>query len=170
MNKYSQRIIWIHWVSSVLIIGLIITGVLAEEAPSLTEKFSLYQWHFPMGVAVFLLTILRIIAFFKDPRPTKLYPQGNKRQKLIDFVHKGFYWVILWMCLSGMISLGIENVYPAMAEGNPELLPDLTQDLSFILLSHHIVAKFVMLLLVMHLAGIFSHMLKTKENVFRRII
>lgn len=56
-NIYSPRIIWIHWLSSVLIIGLIITGVLAEEAPTLTEKFGLYQWHFPMGIAVFILTL-----------------------------------------------------------------------------------------------------------------
>lgn len=170
MKKYSPRIIYIHWISSVLIIGLIITGILAEEAPTLAEKYGLYQWHFPMGIAVFILTIMRVYAFFKDPRPAKLYPEGNKRQKLIDFVHKGFYWVILWMCLSGMISLVVENVYPAMLAKNPEMLPDLTQDLSIILLSHHIVAKFVMLFLIMHLVGVFSHIFKTKENVFKRII
>ncbi|MEZ4911581.1 MAG: cytochrome b/b6 domain-containing protein [Saprospiraceae bacterium] len=122
-----------------------------------------------MGMAVFVLTMIRVIAYFKDPRPEGLYPNGNWRQKLINFVHKGFYWVILWMCISGIISLFVENIIPALQANDASLLPDLTKDLSAIMLSHHIVAKFVMLFLITHLVGIFSHIFKTKENVFKRI-
>ena len=169
VNKYSKRIIWIHWISSVLIIALIVTGVMAEEAHTLYEKYALYQWHFPMGTVVFVLTLLRVIAFFRDQRPDGLFPKGNRRQKLINFIHRGFYWTILWMCMSGLLSLVLKDIYPAMLESNPEALPDLTQNIGAILLSHHIVAKFVMLFFIMHVVGVFSYMLQKKKNVLKRI-
>ena len=65
--------------------------------------------HFLMGLAVFILTIFRVVAFLKDKRPSELYP-NKSRQKLIHLVHQGFYWVILWMCISGFISIYIEAV------------------------------------------------------------
>lgn len=40
--KYSRRIIWIHWVSSLLIIALIMSGIMMEGEPILAKKLQLY--------------------------------------------------------------------------------------------------------------------------------
>lgn len=169
MKKYSKRIIWIHWLSTLLIIGLSISGIMMEDAKDTGFKLSLYQLHFVAGILVFLLTIWRVLAYFQDARPADLYPSKSFRQKLIHFVHKGFYWVILWMCISGIVSLFVQNIWQSALSSDVSLLPNVGENMSVIMLSHHIVAKFVFLLLIMHVVGAFSHILQTSENVFKRI-
>lgn len=170
MQKYSKRIIWIHWVSTLLIIALSVSGIMMEDTQDKGFKLSLYQFHFVAGILVFLLTILRVNAYFQDARPADLYPSKSFRQKLINFVHKGFYWVILWMCISGIISLFVQNIWQSAISSDVSVLPNVRENMSGIMLSHHIVAKFVFLLLIMHVVGAFSHIIQTKENVFKRIM
>ncbi len=169
IEKYSIRIIWIHWISTLLIICLSISGIIMEEAKDLNFKLNLYQFHFAAGILVFILTIFRVYAFFKDERPTDLYPTKNFRQKLIHFVHKGFYWVILWMCISGIISLFLQNIWQSTVYNDIAQMPDVRKNMTAIMISHHIVAKFVFLLFFMHVLGIISYIFHTKENVFKRI-
>jgi cytochrome b561 len=170
MKKYSIRIIWLHWISSLLIIGLAISGIMMEDAKDLSFKLTLYQFHFVSGISVFLLTILRVFAFFRDARPATLYPQKSNRQKLISFVHRGFYWVILWMCISGIISLFVQNIWQSAIYNDHSLMPDVRNNMTAIMLSHHIVAKIVFLLFFLHVFGVFSHIIQTKNNIFKRII
>ncbi|MBP6584643.1 MAG: cytochrome b/b6 domain-containing protein [Flavobacterium sp.] len=169
MNKYSKRIIWLHWVSAILIIGMAVTGIMMESETNLSFKLRYYQIHFLMGLAVFILTIFRVVAFLKDKRPSELYP-NKSRQKLIHLVHQGFYWVILWMCISGFISIFIENVWQPAIYNSVAMMPNLSEGLSAIMLSHHIVAKLVFLLFILHIIGVFSHIFQKKENVLKRIL
>ena len=94
MNKYSKRIIWLHWVSAILIIGMAVTGIMMESETNLSFKLRYYQIHFLMGLAVFILTIFRVVAFLKDKRPSELYP-NKSRQKLIHLVRHSldvYFW------------------------------------------------------------------------------
>ncbi len=168
--NYSNRTIWIHWVSAILIFGLIYTGINMEHLEVNPTKFSLYKIHFVIGITVFILTIIRVIALLKDPKPISLYPKNSAREKFRKFVYNGFYIVILWMCLSGILSLSIEGILPAIISLNLSDLPEITKDgLHPIMLSHHIVAKFVFLLLILHLGGFLLHLFTKKENTLKRI-
>jgi cytochrome b561 len=116
------------------------------------------------------LTIIRVIAFFKDPKPESLYPENSFREKFRKWVYKGFYVVILWMCISGVLSLSLEGILPSLKSGNWLDLPEISADgFHPIMLSHHIVAKFVFLLLIFHLSGYFMHLLQKRENTLKRI-
>jgi cytochrome b561 len=170
MNTYSKRTVWIHWITSILIIILIYTGINMEHMEVSQSKFDLYRVHFASGNIVFILTIIRVFALFKDVRPQPLYPQKTARAKFIKFVHNGFYVVILYMCISGLISLNLEGIVPALKSGNLVDLPEIGADgLTTVMFSHHIVAKFVMLLLLFHIAGFVLHFIQKKENTLRRI-
>ncbi|MFK7950678.1 MAG: cytochrome b [Saprospiraceae bacterium] len=169
-QKYSKRTVWIHWVSTVLIFVLIYTGITMEHSSHSPEKFSLYKVHFLLGIIVFLLTILRIIALLKDKRPTTLYPKTSFHQRFILFVHYSFYIVMIWMCISGIASLFLEGIYPALVSGQFADLPKIADDgFHLIMLSHHIVAKFVFLLLIFHIVGFVIHLIRKKENSLKRI-
>lgn len=168
--KYSKRTIWIHWVSALLIFGLIYTGINMEHAAHSRGKFTLYKVHFTLGIIVFLLTILRVVALIKDTRPAPLYPQKSIHQKFIKFVHYGFYIVIAWMCISGMLSLFLEGIYPSLVSGEFADLPEINKDgFHPIMLSHHIIAKIVFLLLIFHVLGFVIHLIRKKENTLKRI-
>lgn len=169
-TTYSRRTVWIHWVSAVLIFSLIYSGITMEHSPLNEKKFFLYKLHFSIGFIVFILTIIRIFALFKDPKPTSLYPVKSTRERFRKLVYNGFYIVIIWMCVSGILSLSIEGILPAILSGLLSDLPEITKDgLHPIMLSHHIVAKFVFLLLIFHLGGFISHLIQKKENTLKRI-
>jgi len=167
---YSKRTVWIHWVSSLLIFGLIFTGIKMEHAAMSESKFLLYRIHFLMGMVVFILTIIRVFAFFKDPKPIHLFPEKSLRERFRKWVYTGFYFVILWMCISGMLSLSLEGILPALQSGNWLDLPEISTDgFHPIMLSHHIVAKMVFLLLFFHIGGFFQHLIQKRENTLKRI-
>lgn len=169
-SNYSKRTVWIHWVSALLIFGLIYTGINMEHGAHDLKKFTLYRIHFSLGFSVFLLTIWRVFALFKDTRPNPLYPEKSFHQRFILFVHYGFYVVIVWMCISGISSLFLEGIYPALVSGNFADLPEINSDgFHPIMLSHHMVAKLVFLLLIFHILGFFVHLIRKNENTLRRI-
>ncbi|WNJ17109.1 cytochrome b/b6 domain-containing protein [Pontibacter sp. G13] len=169
-STYSKRTVWIHWVSALLIFGLIYTGINMEHGEHAPAKFDLYRIHFGMGVIVFVLTIIRTLALFRDPRPAHLYRPGSFHQRFIAFVHRGFYVVILWMCVSGIASLFLEGIMPAILSGQFADLPEIGLDgFHPIMLSHHIVAKFVFLLLIFHLVGFVMHLIRKQENTLPRV-
>lgn len=170
ITKFSKRTIWIHWVSTLLILVLIYTGINMEELLVSENKFTLYRIHFTMGIAVFIVTIVRIIALFKDERPANLYPQNTIKHKLTKWVQNGFYIIISWLCVSGIISICVEGILPSLKSGDWNLLPEITADgLSPIMLSHHIIVKLFFLLLVFHISGFLLHLIKNKEKTLSRI-
>ncbi|MFY0687207.1 MAG: cytochrome b/b6 domain-containing protein [Cyclobacteriaceae bacterium] len=169
-ENYSVRTVWIHWVSALLIFGLIYTGINMEHGDHNLQKFNLYKTHFTFGITVFLLTIWRTIALMSDVRPTPLYKEKSFHQRFISFVHYAFYVVIIWMCISGIASLFLEGIFPSLISGKFEELPEIVADgFHPIMLSHHIVAKLVFLLLIFHIVGFMIHLIRKKENTFKRI-
>ncbi len=169
-TKYSNRTVWVHWISALLIFGLIYTGITMEHAVHNPNKFGLYKLHFALGFGVFILTILRTIALLRDKRPDPLKSVKPIHQRFISFVHYGFYVVIIWMCVSGMWSLFLEGIVPSLISGKFENLPEISSDgFHPIMLSHHIVAKFVFLLLIFHVVGFFVHLIRKGENTLKRI-
>ena len=168
--KYSKRTVYIHWSSALLIFALIVTGINMENTAHSPEKFTSYKLHFIMGIVVFLLTVIRIVALIRDVRPPSLYKKRSIHNKFIQFIHYGFYIVIAWMCISGILSLFLEGIYPALLSGNFVDLPEINKDgFHPIMLSHHIMAKLVFLLLIFHVAGILVHLVRKKENTLKRI-
>lgn len=170
-SKYSKRTAWIHWVSALLIGGLIYTGINMEHGAHDLKKFFLYKVHFGLGFTVFILTILRVVVLLKDKRPKPLYRSKSIHQKFVYFVHYGFYIVILWMCISGISSLFLEGIFPALQSGLFADLPVINADgFHPIMMSHHIVAKLVFLLLIFHIVGFFMHLIRKRENTLKRIM
>lgn len=170
-TKYNKNIIWIHWISTLLVLGIIFTGINMEHKAVIYLKFNLYRAHFLMGITIFLLTIFRIYFLLTKERPKPLYPEKKIRQKFVNFVHYGFYVVILWMCISGFISLFTEAIFPALKSQNISDLPQIEADgISGIMLSHHLIAKIVFLLLIFHIGGTISYWINTKSNPLRRIL
>ncbi|MEL7535374.1 MAG: cytochrome b/b6 domain-containing protein [Bacteroidota bacterium] len=166
---YSKRTVWLHWLSSILIFVLIGTGIYMEGLSVGTSKFLLYRVHFASGALVFLLTLVRLLALLKDKRPNSLYQRGTAMWYLLEGVHYGFYLVIMWMCISGMLSLSLEGILPALQSGALADLPEIISDgFHPIMLSHHIIAKLVLLLLIAHIGGVILYYFRYKQNTLKR--
>ena len=72
-DRYGSVAIAIHWVTAILIIGLIIAGFIAADTPDSAAKASILRVHAPLGAAVLALTIFRIFWWqFADKKPASV--------------------------------------------------------------------------------------------------
>lgn len=169
IEKYNKKTVWIHWVTALLIGASIVTGMNMKEAEHDLGKLTLYRLHFSVGFSIFILTIIRVVVLFKSVKPQALKVKPS-HQFLISFVHYGFYFVLLWMSISGIASLFLQGILPALKSGLLIDLPKINDgNIHPIMLSHKIIAKFVLVLLIFHVGGVIMHFLKKKENTLKRI-
>ena len=74
------------------------------------------------------------------------------------------------MCFSGVISLSLEGILPSLLGSQWTELPEIMADgLHPIMLSHHIVAKLLFLLLIAHVGGVILYYLRFRKNTLPRI-
>ena len=102
-NKYGSVAVTIHWLTALLIVGLLISGNRLDGMTDSAAKAQLLMIHAPVGVLIGLLTVLRIFwwwRFDKKPEPAGTTPAWQERAA--QGVHVLFYVVILGMAASGV--------------------------------------------------------------------
>ncbi|MDB0573937.1 cytochrome b/b6 domain-containing protein [Ralstonia solanacearum] len=67
-DRYGTVAISIHWLSAALILALLISGLCAASAIDTAHKVGLLRLHVPAGIAVLLLTLVRIVWWWRFDR------------------------------------------------------------------------------------------------------
>lgn len=167
-EKYSKGTMVIHWLSLLLILAMIPTGSIMADLPAGPEKIQLYKVHFILGNLIFLLTLLRTWFFFKKPRPAKLETGSAFHNKLVIWIEYSFYWVLIFLALSGIATNITAELGEAVMTGEYNLLP---ANMDFPSLEvHEILVKLLIALLIAHVLGVIMHYLRHKENTLKRIL
>jgi len=166
-EKYSISTIAIHWLSTLLILILFPLGIyMSNVEPS--EKLGLIQTHAMLGIAIFILTLIRTWVFFKKNKPTALKTGSNFNDKLIVWIHNLFYILLFAITLSGIITMVGGGYIKALEINDANLIQD-ENDIKA-LKAHGTLSFIMMILLVAHIAGVIKHYIKTKENTLKRIL
>ena len=165
-TKYSKKIIRLHWVTVVLMLGQMITGTLLRDTDSLPAKTQLSIVHFSCGILVLMLSLARLYFFFADPRPGKPEQLKAAHQKWINAIHAGFYAVLLLLGLTGLISVAMDKFFLLALK---DRLQDFQTRRNPILVSHFALTKVFILLFILHVVGFFRHWLVYKENRLKAI-
>ena len=165
-KKFSKGTILIHWITAFLIILLFPMGkYMADLLPE--EKVTLIIIHAGLGIVIFVLTIVRSWLFFKSPRPADLKTGSKFNDKLAVWIHNVFYFLLFGISVSG-IGIMIDGGHgEALSSGNSDLI--LPKEGILPWTAHEIMSLIMMVLLVMHVAGVVKHYLVTKENTLKRI-
>ena len=166
-QKYSTTTIAIHWVSTILILILFPLGKYTSGIEG-NEKLSLIQTHALLGLALLILTLIRTWLFFKSERPADLKTNSKINDKLIVWVHNLFYILLFAITISGiaaMLSGGYvealesQNIQHIKSEGDIKALG-----------GHELLALIMVILVIVHIAGVIKHYIKNKENTLKRIL
>jgi len=172
MEKYSKQSVWVHWLSAVLIIAMIVTGQNMEEAPADAAKVLMLQIHVVTGLAAFALTIYRLFLYSfekkKNLYPTPLQESKKWKANTQKWTHFALRNLLMGLSITGILALFLTNLFPVFIEGNPDLYTQF-QD-SGVHTAHAILSKIYILLFLVHLIGIVQHIIFQKQNVFKRII
>lgn len=161
----------LHWLMSVLIIGLLALGLYMHELPLSPEKLELYSWHKWFGVTVFMLVWLRLAWRVLHPAPPPPAGLSPLLKNIARLAHGLLYVLMLLIPLSGWLmssAKGFQTVWFGVIP-IPDLLPR-DQDLGELLEEvHESLNSALMLILSVHVVAALWHHLVRKDDTLKRM-
>lgn len=149
-----------------LCVGLWMTGL-----PIGLPKLEIYNWHKWIGLTVLLLTFARLAWRWRVPPPPLPRTVAAWERKLAPLVHWSLLALLLAMPLSGWLmssAAGVSVIWFGVL-----LLPDLVPRdpglFDALRLAHHLLARLLIAVIVLHVAAVVRHDILRRDGIFRRM-
>jgi cytochrome b561/polyisoprenoid-binding protein YceI len=176
-NSYGSVTRTFHWLTALLIIAAFPLGVIANDmaydtSEALALKAQLFSVHKTLGVAVFLVALLRILWALTETKPTALHPERKAESILAETVHWALYLSLVIVPLSGWI-------HHAAVDGFAPILWPFGQGLPFVPKSesvataagatHWLFTKVMFASVALHIAGALKHVFIDRDLTLARM-
>ncbi len=162
-ERYGRLARRLHWGSAALILALIPIGMVMARIDEGATKTALYRAHVGVGLAVLIMTLVRVVWRFSEESPTPP-PMPPWRARLFTGVHVLLYVGLFVLAISGIATLVSSGMTPFPLDVAPE---NIDEELAS--LAAHKTAGYIFVgLLVGHVAGVISYQL-TKGDVMSRM-
>lgn len=161
----------LHWLMSVLIIGLLALGRYMHELPLSPEKLELYSWHKWFGVTVFMLVWLRLAWRVLHPAPPPPAGLSPLLKNIARLAHGLLYVLMLLIPLSGWLmssAKGFQTVWFGVLP-IPDLLPRDKSLGNLLEEVHEGLNVALMLTLTGHVMAALWHHFILKDDTLRRM-
>lgn len=167
-DRYGSVAIWVHWLSAVLILLLLVTGFLAANAPDALAKAALLRVHVPTAIAVLLLTVFRVFWWWRfDRKPAPLAELPRWQAGLAHVVHVALLVIILGMIASGIGMVVLSGAAPAIFGEQGAVMPDFGEVLPRG--PHGIGARLMVVLIALHAGAALYHHFVRRDAVLKRM-
>ncbi len=131
-------------------------------------KARILQFHVPMGMAVAILTLARIVWWWRfDTKPTAHEHGPRWRTLSARAVHVLFYIIILGMAASGIGMLVLSGAGLILFGGAQGVLPDFHAYLPRV--PHGIGARVLLFLFIIHAGAAFYHHFIKRDATLKRM-
>lgn len=177
-ERYGKVAQIFHWLTALLILGLLIAGTIMTYLPDgttdqIARKVFMYSMHKTIGVIVLLVAILRIVWAFANPRPKPLHPERKLETFAAETAHWVLYIAIVAMPVTGLLyhasSTGFAPIWWPFGQELP-FVPQ-SENLSKIFASMHwILALGITLTLIAHIGGALKHLVIDKDVTIDRMV
>lgn len=165
-ERYSTVAVLIHWSTAVLIIVLLGSGFRSGFAEDAATKAAALRIHVPVAVLVLLLTIGRLIWWWRfDRKPAPLPGIPDWQETIARWTHRALYLLVLLLLASG-IAMSAMSGLPFALFGDAEL-PNLSELPPRA--GHGIGARLIAGLLILHAGAAFYHHWFLKDRTLRRM-
>ena len=161
----------LHWLTALLVLGLICVGLWMVGLPIGFAKLYAYAWHKWVGLTVLVLSVLRLA--WRVYRPPPALPDTITRweRAVAPWSHGLLLVLLLALPVSGwlMSSAGGVSVVWFGLLPLPDLVP---RDLALferLRTLHHWLAWTLMALLTLHLLAVLRHDVLRHDGIFRRM-
>lgn len=156
----------IHWLMALCILAMLFIGV-GMVATVTPLYLTLVAIHKPLGIAVLVLALLRLVLRLKygaPPLPASMPPAMQLAARLSHVV---FYALMLALPLIGWAMLSAAD-YPVIVAGQvlPRIVPVDPGLHSMLWNAHRFLALLFFALILLHLAAALMHALVRKDGVF----
>lgn len=172
--RYSRGAIVLHWLIAVLIILNVIAAFVSEDM-SKADRAIVMGNHKAIGIAILLLTVVRIVWRLMHKAPPLLETLKAWEAALARVVHAGFYFLMLAVPLTGwamssayskgkpVSMFGLFDM-PALPVGSDEPTADMFHEL------HEILAFVMIGLFLLHVGAALKHHFVDKDGTARRMV
>ncbi len=108
-NQFGAVTKTFHWVTALLVIGLLAAGLYMTGLPSGLDKFKIYNLHKSFGVTVLMIVFCRILWNNVSKRPVLHDKIQFWEKPLLSPLHLLFYFMLIVMPLSGWVFSAAAN-------------------------------------------------------------
>lgn len=171
-RRYSSPAIALHWLMALLIAGAFVLGLYMSELPLSPQKLKLYAYHKWIGVTVFLLLWLRLVARLVWPAPP--LPDTLPRWQLVasKASHHALYLFMFAAPLSGWLMSsagGFQTVWLGLVP-LPDLLEKNRAVFEMLKEVHEALNYTFAALVMLHGAAALKHHFIDRDEVLRRML
>jgi cytochrome b561 len=157
----------LHWLMAVCILAMLFIGV-GMVSTIMPKYLTLVSIHKPLGIAILVLALLRLIVRLRDGAPPLPADLPVPMKLAAELSHYALYALMIGMPLIGWAMLSAA-AYPIVLFGSVHLPPILPQSDSLHALlwdAHYYLAFAFFALILMHIAAALFHALVRRDGVF----
>lgn len=169
-DRYGAVAVSIHWLTAILIVVALGSGLRAGQAGLAADpagQTALLRIHVPVAITVLLLTLFRLVWWWRfDRKPIPVEGPPPWQERIARLVHVAFYIVILGMVTTGVGMMALSGAAPIVFGGSG-VLPDFHDYPPRI--PHGFGAWLLIGLLVVHAGAALYHHFFMRDGLLRRM-
>ncbi len=170
--RYSMIARGLHWVSALIVLGLLPLGYYMTGLDASPFKLELYSLHKSFGTLLFFLVLVRLVWRFVSPPPVPLPTHAAWEKALAKLVHVLLYIGMIGLPLSGWL-MASAGAFPHTFFGLFDM-PDLAgQDEALfnrMRLAHDIGGYALIAAVILHGLGAFKHHFIDRDDTLARML
>ena len=170
-DRYAPLAQALHWLTALLVLGLIAVGLWMVALPIGFTKLYAYGWHKWIGLTIMVLTLVRLAWRWRHPPPPLPLRLARWERVLAPAAHALLYLLLLAMPLSGWLMTSAAGL-PVFWFGLfqvPDLVGRDPQLFELFRATHHWLSRAVILLLAIHIGAVLRHDVLRRDGVLRRM-
>lgn len=171
-SRYGWLSMGLHWLMLLLIIGVYACMWLSEAYPKGSDAIALLKsWHFTLGLTVFTLAWLRLVAKLVSPTPLIEPPIARWQDISAKAVQTLLYSLMFAMPLLGWLTLSAAGrAIPFFGWKLPALITENKDLVETIKGVHEAGAAAILVLVGIHAAAALYHHYIVRDNTLRRML
>jgi len=171
MPMYDLPALALHWITALAVIGILGVGLWMTGLPLGFTKLNAYNWHKWIGLAVLVLTLGRLLWHWRRPPPPLPGTIVRWQAVLAPVVHWALLTLLLAMAITGWLmssAAGVGVVWFGLLP-LPDLVPRDLALFELLKTTHHFLSRFLIAVLILHIAAVVHHDVLRRDGVFRRM-
>ena len=104
--RYRRIVMWIHWITAILVIMQVYIGFTFKDLPrGSEERLFVFGWHKTWGAVILVLALIRLSIRLINPPPP--YPSDYPKWQRFAAVwsHRLFYFMLVALPLTGLAAV-----------------------------------------------------------------
>jgi cytochrome b561 len=169
-TRYGFVAIFLHWLMTIIIIGLLALGLYMVQLPISHEKLKLYGWHKEFGLLVLMLVVIRLTWRLINMTPRLVLPLWEKIAA--RGAHWTLYLLMFAMPLTGWLITSAAGLPPSFFGlfVLPTLIQPNDQLLHVFQAMHQWIGYSFIAVIALHMSAALKHHFINRDDILRRML